>query len=70
MNFKFILLICLVVVILLGLVTFGYLTYAIYGTAATKIGSVVFTDNQLMFYVNLATHLLALGLAGGVTYMG
>lgn len=70
MNLKMILLIALLVVLLMGLMTYGYLTYSIYNISTATTGDVIVKTNQLMFYANLVLNVLAFGLAGAVTYKG
>lgn len=69
MNLKVILIIALIVVLLLGMISFGYMTYGIYNQATPLAGVKVVEGHQLFFYVQLAVYLVSIGVGAGLFIM-
>lgn len=69
MNLKTILIAALLFVVLVGLISFCYATYAVYGETSAA-GSAIVAKHQLMFYIVLACNISSLVLGGGILYMG
>lgn len=74
MNLKMILLITLLVVLLMGMASFGYVVYTFYSdsgaAAATKNGSMLLKEHKVLFYIQLALHVAAFGTCALITYRG
>lgn len=69
MNLKRMLSTSLLVLIMVGLMTFGYTVYTIRadGTANTN-GAALVTKHQALLYAQLVVHLLEFAMAGIVVY--
>lgn len=74
MNLKMILLIALLVILLMGMVSFGYLVYTFYSdsdaTDAKKNGSMLLTEHKALFYIQLALHVAGFGMGAVIAYKG
>lgn len=65
MNLKSILLGALILLLVIGLVSFSYSTYALLYDTAEGTGNALVRRHQLLFYLQLVLHLLGL-LTGGL----
>lgn len=72
MDMKTILVTALLATLLAGIITFGYLTYTLYSDNANKgkTGAEVVKSHQMLFYIQLTTYIIALGLGGCIFYKG
>lgn len=68
MNIKVMLIVALIVVLLLGAVSYGYMVYAIYQDGTAKAGADMIKTHQVLCYVQLAMYILGLGLGAGLFY--
>lgn len=68
MNLKTLLVTGLLFVILMGLMSFGYLTYAVYNNSTSQSGDKHIASHQLWFYVQVVMHVLAFGLGTGIYF--
>lgn len=67
MNSKMILLTGLLVTVFMSLIIYGFLVYSLYkDTTTNQTGETLVKNKQLLFYFQLAAHLLVLGFSAGV----
>lgn len=69
-NLKQSLSIGLVVVILVGFITFGYMTYSMYQDVASQTGAAMIGKNQMYYYIQLLLHLTAFGISTVLVWKG
>lgn len=68
MNLKTLLVTSLLFILLMGLMSFGYLTYVLYNDATAQSGATHVGAHQLLFYGQVAMHVLAFGLGVGIYF--
>lgn len=62
-NLKQSLLIALIVVVLVGFITFGYMTYGMYQDSTAQTGAAMISNYQMYYYVQLLLYLSAFGIS-------